>query len=93
MDALVAFGAQCDEVLFLIATRLAAKSEVVYLQLLHASANLAAPAIALQYLPMQLAIGLRIQSRSWVLAESLLHDAFRLMSDRKISCCGVGRNL
>jgi hypothetical protein len=49
MHLFVALSAQGDQVLFLIAARLGAKFEVVYLQLLHAAAELASPAIALQY--------------------------------------------
>jgi hypothetical protein len=45
----VAFSAHCDQVLFLVSTRLAAESEVMHLQVLHAPADLAAPAVALQY--------------------------------------------
>ena len=39
MHLFVAFSAQCDQVLFLVATRLAAEFEVVYLQMLHAPAD------------------------------------------------------
>ena len=94
MHPFVAFGAQCDQVLFLVATRLAAKFEMMYLQVLHVSADLAAPAVALQHLPMQLAIARRIEPDSRAFAADLpLHEAFRLTSDRKTSCCSPGRNL
>ena len=89
----VAFGAQRDQVLFLVATRLAAEFEVVYLQVLHAPADLASPAVALQHLPMQFAVAVRIESESRAFAADLLHEAFRLTSERKASCCGLGRNL
>jgi hypothetical protein len=49
----VTLGAQRDQVLFLIATRLAPKFEVVYLQMLHATADLASPAVAFQHLAVQ----------------------------------------
>ncbi len=42
----VAFGAQPDQVLFHVATGLASEFEVVDLQVLHAAARLASPAIA-----------------------------------------------
>jgi hypothetical protein len=93
MHPCVAFSAQGDQVLFLVATGLAAEFEVVYLQVLHASANLAAPAVPLQHLPMQFAIAGRIESESRALAAERLHEAFRLTSDRKASCCGLGKNL
>jgi hypothetical protein len=48
----VAFGAQRDQVLLLVATCLAAEFDVMYLQILHAAARLAAPAIPLQDLPV-----------------------------------------
>ena len=93
MHPCVAFGAQRDQVLFLVATRMAAEFEVVYLQVLHAAANLASPAVALQHLAVQFAVAVRIESESRALAADLLHEAFRLTSERKASCCGLGRNL
>ena len=45
-------GAQCDQVLFHVTARLAAEFEVMHLQMLHATANLASPAVAFQDLPM-----------------------------------------
>jgi hypothetical protein len=92
MHPLVAFGAQRDQVLFHIATRMAAELEVVYLQVLHAAANLVSPEVALHDLPMQVAVAGRIQSESRTLVADLLHEAFRLTSERKASCCGLGRN-
>jgi hypothetical protein len=52
MHLFVAVGAQCDQVLFFVAARAAAELEVVYLKVLHAPAELAAPAVALQHLAM-----------------------------------------
>ena len=69
----MAFRAQGDQVLFLVAARLAAEFEVMYLELLHATANLAAPTIAFQHLAMQLAIALRIEPKSWALAAGGVH--------------------
>ena len=93
MHARVACSAQRNQILLHIATRVAAELEVVYLQVLHATANLASPAVALQHLPMQFAVAVRIESESRALAADLLHEAFRLTSERKASCCGLGRNL
>src|SRR5208337_1214181 len=93
MRLFVTFGAQRDQVLFLIATGLTPELEVVHLQLLHATASLASPAIALQHLPMQFAVAVRLESESRTLAAHLLHEALRLTSERKASCCGLGRNL
>jgi hypothetical protein len=46
MHLFVAGQTQCDQVLFQVAARLASESEVVYLQLLHAAAELTPPAVA-----------------------------------------------
>ena len=67
MHACMAFSAQRDQVGFRITTRVAAKLEVVHLQMLHATAYLAAPSIAFQHLPMQFAIALGIESYTPVL--------------------------
>ena len=64
MCLFVAFGAQGDQILFHIATRLTAEFEMVYLQVLHATADLASPAVALQHPTMQFAVALRIKSES-----------------------------
>jgi hypothetical protein len=72
---------------------MAAEFEVMHLQALHASASLASPAVTLQDLAMQFAVTGRIESESRALPANLLHEAFRLTSERKASCCGLGRNL
>jgi len=92
MCPFVAPRAQCDQVLLRVTPRLASELEVVYLQVLHAATSLASPAVPLQYLSMQFAIALCIESESRGLAESLPHEAFRLSSDKNASCCGMGRN-
>jgi hypothetical protein len=48
----VATRTQCDQILFFIAARSAAEFEMVDLQVLHAPAELAAPAVTLQHLAM-----------------------------------------
>ena len=93
MHLFVAFGAECDQVLFHIATRLAAELEVVDLQILHATADLASPAVALQHLLMQVAIACGVEFESRVLGRDLLHEACPATSDRKTSCWELGRNL
>jgi hypothetical protein len=43
---------------------------------------------------VQFSIALRIESKSRAFGGDLpLHYAFRLTSERKASCCGLGRNL
>ena len=71
MDVFVALGAQRDQVPFYVVAGLTAECEVVYLQVLHAAADLASPAVALQHLPMQLAVAFRIKSQSRTLAADL----------------------
>jgi len=62
MRACMAFSAQRNQVVFRITTGVAAKLEVVHLQVLHATAYLAAPSVAFQHLPIQFAIGVGIES-------------------------------
>jgi hypothetical protein len=94
MHLFVTFGAQRDQVRFHVATRMTAELEVVHLQMLHASASLASPAVAIQHLVVQFAVVVRIKSDSWPFRLDLpLHEAFRLTSERKASCYGPGRNL
>jgi hypothetical protein len=71
----------------------AAKFEVVYLEISHATAHLAAPSVAFRHLPMQFAIAVGIKSDSSVFEADVCHKACRLTSERKASCCGLGRNL
>ena len=92
MHPFVAFRAQSDQVLFHIATGMAPPLEVMHLQVLHAAADLASPAVALQYPTMQLAVAARVEFESRALGWDLLHEAFRATSDRKASCCGSGSN-
>ena len=93
MHLYVAIRAERDQVLFFVATRLAAELEVVHLQMPHTTADLASPAVALHHLPMQFAVAGRIESESRALPADLLHEAFALTSERKASCCGLGRNV
>jgi hypothetical protein len=86
MRLFVAFRAQGDQVLFLVGTRLAAEFEVMHLQILHATAGLASPAVALQYLSMQFTVGVRIESQSRAFGWDFLHEACPATSDRKASC-------
>jgi hypothetical protein len=56
----VAFSAERDQILFLVATWLAPEFLVVQLQGLHATAHLAPPAVALQHLAVQFAAAVRL---------------------------------
>ncbi|MGA3319151.1 MAG: hypothetical protein ABSC64_22270 [Candidatus Korobacteraceae bacterium] len=86
MRSRMAFSAERDQVLFLVATRLAPQFEVMHLQALHATADLTSPAVALQYLSLQFVVASRIKSQSRASGLDLLHEAFRLTSERKTSC-------
>jgi hypothetical protein len=93
MHPFVAFCAQRDQILFDIASRMAAELKVMHLQIVHATAILAAPAVALQHLSMQFAIARGVESQSRVLGWDPLHEAWPATSDRKTSCSELGRNL
>jgi hypothetical protein len=62
MDLRMAPRAQCDQVLFLVAARVTSELLVVDLQVPHAAATLAAPAVTFQESPVQLAIDLGIET-------------------------------
>jgi hypothetical protein len=49
---------------------------MMYLKVQHAAADLASPAVALQYQTMQCTVGLRVKSESWAFDVVLLHDTF-----------------
>jgi hypothetical protein len=53
----------------------AAESQVVNLQPLHASAGLASPAITFENLSMKFAVCFRIKTNSRVLQDWFVHDA------------------
>jgi hypothetical protein len=93
MHSPVASGAQRDQILFLVPAGLAAELEVMHLQLFHAAAELAAPAVALQHPTVKFAVAVRVEPQSRILGWDLLHEACPASSDRKASCWGAGRNL
>jgi hypothetical protein len=62
MHLCVTFGAKRDQVPFDVAAGVAAEFEVVYLEVLHAPAKLAAPAVTLQHLPVELAVAVLVES-------------------------------
>jgi len=86
MNLFVTLSTQCNQILFLIAARVTTEFEVVYLEVLHTAAELASPAVTLQHLPMQFAIGPRIKPEAWALEADGIHEAFWLTPDRKDSC-------
>lgn len=62
MHSCVAISTQGDQVLFQVVTRMAAEFQLMD-QPLHGAADLAAPAVALQHLPMQFAVAGRVESK------------------------------
>ena len=93
MHSRVAVNAQRDQILVIVATRMSAEFEVVHLQMLHATASLTSPAITLQHLPVEFTVSVQVEFEPRALAANLVHEALRLTSERKASCCGPGRNL
>jgi hypothetical protein len=75
VGAFVAVRVECDQVLFDIASRLAAEFKVVYLQVLHGPAILAAPAVTFQHLAMQVAIARRVEPESRAFGWDFLQGA------------------
>lgn len=67
MHFCMAFSAQRNQIGFRIATRVAAKPEVVHLQMLPATARLAAPSVSFQHPSMQFAIVFGVESHMPVL--------------------------
>jgi hypothetical protein len=70
VDALVAGGAQSDEILLAIVTLPAPELDVMDLEIRHRSAGLASPPIATQHSYAQLLIGMGIQASSRVLPQA-----------------------
>ena len=91
MGFLVAPGAEGGEVGLGIVTQTAARVEVMNLEVSRATAALAAPAVSLQHLLAELAVGFRVEAKPgppWVQAS---HEAF-LSCSKNCFCCGGGRN-
>jgi len=79
----VALGAQGDQVRVVIISLLAAPLLVMDLKFLSGTANLAFPAIALQYLSSQLVVRLPIKPEARLLGKNPVHEAFGVTSSRK----------
>lgn len=60
----VAIGADGDQILALIVTKLAAQLDMMHLEVLRSSAVLASPAIARKYLATELLISSRFQPQA-----------------------------
>ena len=71
----MAIGTKGHQVLFRVVSRMASKLNVVNLQMLHAAAELAAPAVPLQHGSVQLAVTLRLKFHSRILGRWGSHES------------------
>jgi hypothetical protein len=89
----MALGTQRNQIRVVIIALLAAQLLVMDVKVLSGTANLAFPAIALQYLFSQLVIRFAIHHEARFLGANPVHDAFSFTSCRKACRCSPGRNL
>ena len=92
MHLRVAAGAQGNQVVFDIRSRMAPEEGVMHLQVLHAAARLTAPAIAREDFPALDAILVGSETNWWRFAEILGHDLYWLMPETNASCSCFGKN-
>ena len=77
---------QGNQVLLVVIASVTSKLNVMYLKSLHGSARLAAPSVALKYLPLQIPV------RNWIELDARPHDAVGTIRSRKACFCEAGRN-
>ena len=65
--------------------------DVVDLEVRRTAAGLAAPAVALQHLLAELAVGVGVETETGLAREQASHEAF-LSCSKNCFCCGGGRN-
>jgi hypothetical protein len=63
MDFSMAYAAKGDEIFFHIASQKASRLNVMDMEIFGNSTSLASPAIALEYLPAKLLIGIPVQAQ------------------------------
>jgi hypothetical protein len=80
MDFSMAPTAKGDEIFFRIASQMAARLNVVDLQILGTSASLASPAITLEHLLTKPPIGIPVQAKPGLSWDARIHDAFGIRS-------------
>ena len=78
----VAFEAECDQILFRIDPRMAAKLFVMNFQVCHRAARLTSPVITTQDLLLQMFIRHWIQPQAWRLLANRTHETFSLSPPR-----------
>ncbi len=84
-------GAEGNQVGLGIVAQSAPGVDVVDLKIGHPATVLAAPAVSLQHLLVQLTIGLRVEPEAWTVQAQASHEAF-LSCSKNCCCCGGGRN-
>ncbi len=87
----MAIGTKGNQVFFRVVSRMASKPNVVNLQMLHAAAELAAPAVALQHGTVQLAVTLRLEFQSPGLGRWGSHESTRSSPETSLVVV-LGRN-
>jgi len=85
-------GAQGNQVVFDVGSRVAPEAGVMHVQVLHAAARLAAPAVALKDFPVQDAILVGSETNRWRFSEIFGHEKFQRMPQTNFSCCCFGKN-
>ena len=85
-------GAQGNQVVFDVGSRVAPEAGVMHVQVLHAAARLTAPAVAPEDFPVQDAILVGSETNWWRCAEILGHDLYWLMPETNASCSCFGKN-
>ena len=90
MGFLMALRAEGDQIFRGIITQTTPRLNVVDLKIFRSSAELAAPAIPLQYLTAELAIRLGLKLQAWSLGSNHRYGATRTFA-RSCSRCNTGR--
>jgi hypothetical protein len=93
VDARVAHGAECDQVLTRIITGLAAKLFVVNFKIGHCPARLAFPAVTAENFVTNLVVGPCVQAQAWLFGSKLVHEAFSVACSRNEFFSSSERNL
>src|ERR1019366_7137510 len=93
MPSGVACGAERDQVLIRVGSRMAAELPVVHLKIRHRATGLTPPAITTQDLLPQTFVRQGVQPRGSGFWASHSQDAFSRRFSRKACCCSPGRNL
>ena len=83
MNTEVAIETQCDKIVFMISTRVAAKPLMMHFKICHRTAQLAAPAIAPQYLLAKSPVVFLLKPNRRLFGNNAVHCACPLRDVRK----------